>query len=249
MNKSLSLLLLCLLTFTGMLSAQHKRASDACPGVNNKPSTGQYASLSQRSGQNSSFSSPRYQHLYAKSRYQSTAGPVTRSSNSRSKTKSKETKEVLRPAAAPAEKNPSSRSIREEKNKKQQGPAVKEDEFPGDAGTDNVSDQSETKSSVTAPSETKALTRTPENNGVMAAEPAVNKDPKPDSSANSNVTSPKSGSASANTSDNKIENKNPYTRNMTNTSAEAKESKKHKNNSKKKKSCFGKKSADSCPEF
>ena len=48
-------------------SAQTKRASDACPGANNKSSTSKdYAYLSKRTAGNSDFSKPKYQSIYAK---------------------------------------------------------------------------------------------------------------------------------------------------------------------------------------
>src|SRR4051812_2873274 len=114
MNKSISLLLLCLLSLPAMLTAQNRRAPDACPGMNNKKPTGDYAALSKRSGQNSSFSTPKYQHLYAKSRYAVTASAATKeknpSSSTRSAGKEKEEPEFTKPAepVKPAEKNSSS---------------------------------------------------------------------------------------------------------------------------------------------
>ncbi len=48
-------------------SAQVKRASDACPGSNNKSSTSKdYAYLSKRTSGDSDFSKPKYQSIYAK---------------------------------------------------------------------------------------------------------------------------------------------------------------------------------------
>lgn len=58
-------------------SAQVKRASDACPGTNNKSNTSKdYAYLSKRTSGDSDFSKPKYQSIYAKNTSNNT--PVKR---------------------------------------------------------------------------------------------------------------------------------------------------------------------------
>lgn len=53
--------------------AQTKRASDACPGSNNKSSTSNdYAYLSKRTSGDNDFSKPKYQSIYAKNTNSST---------------------------------------------------------------------------------------------------------------------------------------------------------------------------------
>lgn len=68
MNRIITLLVIAQFICLSQ-SAQVKRASDACPGSNNKTSTSkEYAHLSKRSAakDNSDFSKPKYQSIYAK---------------------------------------------------------------------------------------------------------------------------------------------------------------------------------------
>lgn len=66
MNRIIALLVIAQFICLSQ-SAQTKRASDACPGVNNKSNTSKdYAYLSKRTSGDSDFSKPKYQSIYAK---------------------------------------------------------------------------------------------------------------------------------------------------------------------------------------
>lgn len=66
MNRIIALLVIAQFICLSQ-SAQVKRASDACPGSNNKTSTSkEYAYLSKRTSGDSDFSKPKYQSIYAK---------------------------------------------------------------------------------------------------------------------------------------------------------------------------------------
>lgn len=104
-------------------TAQVKRASDACPGSNNKSSTSNdYAYLSKRSSakDNSNFSKPKYQSIYAKKTVVATESKRGKSAASVEKTVSAKTEkrviekqEVKNTPTVVEEKNTSSKSTRE----------------------------------------------------------------------------------------------------------------------------------------
>jgi hypothetical protein len=247
MNRFLSLLLLCLVTFSGTLTAQHRRTPDACPGVNNKKPTGQYASLSKRSGQNSSFSSPRYQYLYAKSRY-----PVTASAEKPggSKRNTEGTKgETIVPGEAPAEKNTSSKAVRDEKNTKNESsaPAMErqrsgDDEFPGQAspgkGTEAGVSNATPANNQTAPAE---IATPPARNDASEESENVSKPSRKEKTDGPEATGKTSPSTETQ------ESKNPYTRNLVKNSEAPKQNNKQKKTVRKKHT--GRRRSDACPEF
>ena len=104
-------------------SAQVKRASDACPGSNNKSSTSkEYAHLSKRSAakDNSDFSKPKYQSIYAKN---TNANTPTR----RGKSVAKEERIVTsQPVRSEKQATP---IVKEEKNNSSKVSSESEEEF------------------------------------------------------------------------------------------------------------------------
>ena len=237
MNKSLSLLLLCLLTFTGMLTAQNRRSSDACPGLNNKKPTGQYASLSKRSGSNASFASPKYQHLYAKNRT-AAASIVKNGSASPVQKKTKQKAEQEDEFIPAKDRNASSRSIREEKeHSSEQQPETTEELSPVSNTTEGGKMRSagpgteQTETVQAAAADKKALVLM---NGTEEKSPADA--PAAKKSSSSKPVAEKTSAYEKYTGD------KAASRTAGNTGTKAK-------SAKRKKLCIGKKNADSCPEF
>jgi len=103
-------------------SAQTKRASDACPGTNNKNNTSNdYAYLSKRSAakDNSDFSKPKYQSIYAKNTGVNTAVK-------RGKAIAREESAISETAARPEKQT--TPTIKEEKNKTSKAVRLPENE-------------------------------------------------------------------------------------------------------------------------
>ncbi len=199
MNRIIALLVIAQFICLSQ-SAQVKRASDACPGTNNKASTSkEYAYLSKRSAakDNSDFSKPKYQSIYNK---KATSNPVSASA------------EVRRGRAATTPQR-----VAVPKKEKEQAIAPKETTEPKKVETENEFEKAESsKPYDVIPTEK-----------VIA--PKIEKIEKTVKAEGKSTTSHKKEKAVENT---KATNK---------ALAQQKRA--------KKKLCFGKKGATSCPEF
>lgn len=101
-------------------SAQTKRASDACPGSNNKTSTSkEYAYLSKRTGGDNDFSKPKYQSIYAKN------------TNSNANTPARRGKAIAKEerAVTPKKEKQTVPKVKEEKSNSSKVSSASEEEF------------------------------------------------------------------------------------------------------------------------
>ena len=138
-------------------SAQIKRASDACPGNNDKSSTSNdYAYLSKRTSGDSDFSKPKYQSIYAKNTTTNTSVKRGRAIVKEEKTASQTTARTEKPTAPilKEEKSNPAKAITEPKE---------EDEFVQEASTDKKEETTKLHNFVEAEevinTDTKAITK------------------------------------------------------------------------------------------
>lgn len=118
-------------------SAQTKRASDACPGANNKSSTSNdYAYLSKRTSGDSDFSKPKYQSIYAKNTNSST--PTKRGRAVAKEERIIATKPVHLPAGQAGSEKQTAPIVKEEKSNpvKTVTEPKEEDEFVQETSSD-----------------------------------------------------------------------------------------------------------------
>ena len=201
-------------------SAQVKRASDACPGANNKNSTSKdYAYMSKRKAGDSDFSKPKYQSIYAKNTTANTS--VKRGS-----------------AIVKEERTVNQRSSNPEK---QSAPPANEEKVS--SGKTILS--SEPKEEVQAefiesvPSDKKMETSKPFD--VIQTEKTVSPEPK-------NEPTKEEGKTASSKKSEKATSKSGSTKSTDTNTAKVLKQKKNKKNTIKKLR-VGKKCATDCPEF
>ena len=201
-------------------SAQVKRASDACPGSNNKTSTSkEYTYLSKRSAakDNSDFSKPKYQSIYAK--------------NTSASTPSRRGKSV-----AKEEKIVTSKPVRSEK---QATPIAKEEKN----NSNKVSSEPQEEFVESTPSDKKTETSKPMD--IIQTEKAISSEPK---SVVKEESTKEEGKIISSKRPEKASSKNGSIK-SSELSAEKAVKQKQQKKSKVKKLRLGKKCATDCPEF
>lgn len=219
-------------------SAQVKRASDACPGANNKSSTSKdYAYLSKRTAGDSDFSKPKYQSIYAKN---TSVNTTTRKGK----------------AIAKEERIVSQKSTRlpagQAGPEKQTAPVAKEEKMSPSKTilSSEPKEEAEDEFIESMPSEKKTETSKPFD--IIQTEKAVSSESKPAVKEESTkeegktVSSPKESSGTKKSEKATSKNGSTNTTDLTTTKA-VKQKQQKKNTAKKLR--LGKKCATDCPEF
>lgn len=164
-------------------SAQVKRASDACPGSNNKTSTSkEYAHLSKRTSGDSDFSKPKYQSIYAKN-------TVANTPSKRGKAIAKEERIVTsKPVRSETQATP---IVKEEKNNSNKVSSEPEEEFvestPSEKKTETSKPMDVIQTEKASVSETKPIVK----------EETIKEEGKTASSKKSDKSASKNGSTNS----------------------------------------------------